>query len=360
MSSQKLYIDVETAERLCHDVFSRVGMTSQDASVLTESLIQADLRGIGSHGISRVKVYVDRIRNGWVNHKAVLKVISDRPSLFHFDGDNGVGAVIGTKAMDKCIERAADVGASVCSVRNCNHFGIASFFTMRAVRSGMVGFAASNNPPNMAPWGGMTPLIGTNPFSFAAPTKRNEPFVVDMSSSIVARGRINVAEIENQPIPLGWAVDSQGRPTQDAREALDGAVLPFGQHKGYGIALAIDIICGVLSGAAFSNQVGQLWDNDVSTQNIGLFFMVIDPKSTVGTMAFCDRVDVLIDHLKGSKPAEGFDRVRVPGEIEKENERVNRQMGILVGKGVLTDLDSLCTDFGIPIRLSEHITEVES
>ena len=350
-----MYLKVGPARKFCEQVFQAAGLDAKDSAIVTDNLISADLRGLASHGISRVRVYIDRLQSGQVNRRPNIKLLTDKPGLLHIDGDNGLGAVIGVQAMDLCIERAGTNGACVCSVQRANHFGIASFYTMRAVRKGMIGIAASNNPPNMAPWGGITPMIGTNPFSIAAPAKKHKPLLLDMSSSIVARGKINVAEIEGRPIPEGWAIDREGRPTTNATEALRGSVLPFGQHKGYGIALMVDMFAGILSGAAFSNRVGQLWGNKESIQDIGLYFSVINPGAAIGSDTFAERVDELIDDLKASKPVPGTKEVLVPGEIEFANEERNSKRGLLVGPGVLKDLESLRTDYGLSMNLADHL-----
>lgn len=356
MPGDEMYLQVQTALDFCRRVFEAVGVPPDDAALVAENLVQADLRGTGSHGISRLMVYTNRLRNGLVNPRPNVRVLHERAALVHLDADNGLGAVVGVRAMEMCIERAARYGTAACAVRRANHFGIAAFYTMRAAASDMIGLAASNNPPNMAPWGGIRSMIGTNPFSIAVPAGRHRPLVLDMSSSIVARGRINLAQIEGKPIPLGWAIDRHGRPTTDATEALQGAVLPFGEHKGYGIALMVDVFCGILSGAAFSNHVGQLWENNSSIQDIGLYFGAIDVSATGEVAAFKARVDQLIDELKACEPAEGFAEVLVPGEIEFRKEEINRQRGVLIGPGVLRDLNTLKRELKIDIVLEDAIS----
>jgi LDH2 family malate/lactate/ureidoglycolate dehydrogenase len=355
MPDNEMLLEVAAARRFCRQVFQAAGVPEDDAAAVTENLIEGDLRGLGSHGISRVYVYCDRIRNGWVNKNPNVRILHDTPALLHLDGDNGLGAVVGTRAMAMCLDRASETGSAACSVQKGNHFGIASFYTMQAVRRDMIGLAAQNNPPNMAPWGGMTAMIGTNPFSIAVPAGRHRPMVMDMSSSIVARGKINLAEIEGRPIPEGWAIDKKGRPTTDATEALAGSVLPFGMHKGYAIALMVDVFTGILSGSAFSNHVGQLWGNNESIQNMGFFFSALDISKTIGVDAFKTRVDQLIDELKASDPVEGVEEILVPGEIEFRNAERNAKRGILIGPGVLRDLNRLREDFAIPMRLEDHI-----
>jgi LDH2 family malate/lactate/ureidoglycolate dehydrogenase len=356
MPKEQMYIDIETAREFSCQVFQAVGVPREDALLVTNNMIDADLRGLGSHGISRLLVYTTRIKDGWVNPKPNIKILHERGGLLHLDGDNGLGAVVGVRAMDMCIDKAVQSGVAVCSVQKANHFGIAWFYTRRAVERDMIGIASSNNPPNMAPWGGRESMIGTNPFSIAVPAHRHKPLVVDMSCSIVARGKLNLAEIENQPIPLGWAIDPQGRPTTNATEGLKGAVLPFGEHKGYGIALIVDVLSGILSGAAFSTHVGQLWGNNESIQDIGLFFQVVDISATGDPRAFKERVDILIDELKACPPAEGVKEVLIPGEIEFAKEEINRKKGLLIGLGVKRDLTSLKNEFKIDIELEKAIT----
>ena len=257
-----------------------------------------------------------------------------------------------TKAMRMCMEKARTSGIAMCSVRAGTHFGIASYYTMQAASEDMIGYACSNAPATMAPWGGVTPMLGTNPFSMSVPAGKHRPLVFDSASSIVARGKINLAEIEDRPIPLGWAIDQQGRPTTDATEALKGSVLPFGEHKGYGIALMIDILSGILSGAAYGPHLGPLWNNVESYQNLGFFLLAIDIASFRDIEEFKGQIDQMIDEIKASKPAPQVDEILMPGEIESRNEAYNRKHGIVVGPGVLHDLEALRREFDLDTNLA--------
>ena len=318
---------------------------------MTDNLIQADLRGHSSHGVSRVRVYCNRIRDGFVATAPAIKVINETPAVFHLDGGHGMGAVVADKAMRMCVKKARTSGIAMCSVRAGAHFGIASYYTMQAASEDMIGYACSNAPATMAPWGGVTPMLGTNPFSMSVPAGKHRPLVFDSASSIVARGKINLAEIEDRPIPLGWAIDQQGRHTTDATAALEGSVLPFGEHKGYGIALMIDILSGILSGAGYGSHLGPLWDNSESYQNLGFFLLAIDIASFRDVAGFKGQIDQMIDEIKASKPAPQVDEILVPGEIEFRNEEYNREHGIVVGPGVLRDLDQLRREFDLDINL---------
>jgi LDH2 family malate/lactate/ureidoglycolate dehydrogenase len=300
-------------------------------------------------------VYTERIKNGLINANPDIAAINEKPGMLLLDGDNGLGAVVGTAAMEKCIERAAANGVCFCSVRRANHFGIAAYYTLRAVRQNMIGFASQNNPPAIAPWGGITAMIGTNPFSIAVPAGAHEPIVLDCSCSKVARGKINVAEIEGRPIPEGWAIDSKGRPTTDATEALEGSVLPFGEYKGYGIAMIIDVLCGILSGSAYGTHVGALWNNPKTTQNLGLTFAAIDVSSFMDPSEFKTQTDRMIEELKAGKRAEGVDEILVPGEIEFRATERNEKTGISIGQGVLNDLKELKEVFAVDYDIEDRI-----
>ncbi len=355
-SNQRL--TVKAATRAAQRIFEAAGLPPEAAAVVTDNLIQADLRGHSSHGIARVRVYCDRIRAGFVAARPTIKVENETAATIHLDGGHGMGAVVARQAMLMCIEKAKDSGVAVCSVRAGNHFGIASYYTMLASAADMIGYACSNAPATMAPWGGVSPMLGTNPFSMAVPADRHHPIVLDSSSSIVARGKINLAEIEDRPIPLGWAIDKAGQPTTDATEALQGSVLPFGEHKGYGIALMIDILSGVLSGASHGPHLGPLWDNSDTQQNLGFFLLAIDIASFCDPRDFKRRTDQIIDEIKMSEKAPGIDEILVPGEIEFRSEQYNREHGIMVGPGVLRDLDDLLCQYDLDLNLADDLRPI--
>ncbi|MCY4061249.1 MAG: Ldh family oxidoreductase [Chloroflexi bacterium] len=351
-------LPIKEAYPFVQRIFEAAGLPEADAAVVTDNLLLADLRGHPSHGISRVRVYCNRIRDGFVATEPAIHVIHETPAAFHLDGGHGMGAAVAAQAMRMCMDKARASGVALCSVRAGTHFGIASYYTMQAASRDMIGFACSNAPATMAPWGGITPLLGTNPFSMSVPAGKHRPLVFDSASSIVARGKINLAEIEDRSIPLGWAIDQQGRPTTDATEALKGSVLPFGEHRGYGIALMIDILSGILSGAAYGPHLGPLWNNSESHQNLGFFLLAIDISTFRDIDDFKGQIDQMIDTIKASKPAPDRDEILVPGEIEFRNEQYNRKHGIVVGPGVLRDLEALRREFELDIKLGTHLRSV--
>lgn len=353
--SNSMNIDVEGVRNLCIKILAGAGVPEPDAMAVADNLVQADLRGIGSHGISRMFAYCQRIQDHMINLDPDIRVIKETGSTLLVDGDNGLGAVVGIKTMDLCMKKAKESGMASCAVRNGNHFGFAAYYAMRALPQDMIGMAFTNAPPTMAPWGSITPLLGTNPFCYAIPAGRYRPIVLDSATSVVARGKISLAEIENRPIPESWAMDDQGRPTTNATEALKGTVLPFGSYKGSGISMMIDIFCALLGGAQFGGHIGNLYNNSETHQELGFFFSVIDIKSFSDPGIFKARIDQMIDEIKNSEKAYGVDEIFVPGEIEFNNEAENLIKGIEIGPGVLKDLNTLRIRYGIDVNPSDYI-----
>jgi LDH2 family malate/lactate/ureidoglycolate dehydrogenase len=279
--------------------------------------------------------------------KVQPEVVVENEAVAVVDAHNGFGVAAGTKAMDWCIERARNTGIACSAVRHSNHNGIAAFYALMAVPHDMIGIALTNAPPTMAPWGSISPIIGTNPFCYAIPAGKYRPIVLDCATSVVARGKINLAEIERKSIPLGWAMDSRGRPTTDATEGLKGSVAPFGTYKGSGISIVIDVFCSLLSGAMFGSHIGQLYGNADIRQDLGHFFCALDISKFCSPGVFKERIDQMIEEIKGNEKAEGVSEIFLPGEIEYNNEERSRIRGIAAGPGVIGELEELCRHYGI-------------
>jgi len=309
--------------------FRRVGVPEDDAALVTDSLIEANLRGIDTHGVTRLlEPYLHRLRAGGINPRPAVRVAAESPSTLIVDADNGLGAVAGVRAMEWCIERARSNGSAWAAVKNSNHFGASAHYALLAARQGMIGIAFTNSPPAMAPWGGRTPLLGTNPLAIAAPTD-DEPLVVDIATSLVAKGRIVLAQQRGEhELPEGWALDAEGRPTRDVAAALAGTVMPLGGHKGSGLALMIDLLCGALAGAAMTTGIGQLHGNADQPQRIGHLFGAIDVDQMVPLSEFTRRAGELARQVRAVERAEAVERVFVPGEIEAETRRRRLEQGI--------------------------------
>jgi LDH2 family malate/lactate/ureidoglycolate dehydrogenase len=256
------------------------------------------------------------------------------------DGDNGLGAVVGSRAMEKAIELAATAGIGFVGVRRTNHFGIASFYVQKALQQGFIGCAASNAPPHMAPFGGSARFLGTNPFSIGIPANKEAPLLFDASTSVVARGKIIVAAQEGKTIPSGWAIDPEGNPTTNPKAALAGSVLPFGGPKGSAISFIIDILCGVLTGSAFALHLSTL-ENLEAEQNLGHIFMAMRTDLFMSKDEFGSRMDEIVRMLKSSPPASNTEQVLAPGEIERQNEAKNRVLGVSLVPSVIDQLATL-------------------
>ena len=348
-------MDSAAIQALCNKILIGSGASKESAEIVADNLVMADLRGIGSHGVSRLHVYCARIDSGRTNLNPNFTFIRENNATMLMDADNALGAVAGVTAMDKVIEKAKTHGMASCSVKNGNHYGIAAYYGMRALPHDMIGMAFTNAPSNVAPWGGIDSYFGTNPICVTIPALTKRPIIFDAATSFVARGKINLAEIENQPIPLGWAIDKDGNPTTNATEALAGSVLPFGTYKGFGIALIIEVLCTFLSGAASGPEVGALYANAKTNQNLGFFFCAIDVNSFLDSEIFKARVDKIITDLKALKKAPGVDEIFVPGEIEFNNHDYNLKHGIEVGPGVINELNELCERYSIQANLNDYI-----
>jgi LDH2 family malate/lactate/ureidoglycolate dehydrogenase len=328
--------------------FRRAGVPEDDAALASDALIEANLRGVDTHGVTRLlEPYVRRLLAGGINPRPAVRVAAESPATLIVDGDNGLGAVAGARAMEWCIERARLNGAAWVGLKNSNHFGASAYYALLAARQGMVGIVFTNSPPAMAPWGARAPLLGTNPIAIAAPTD-GEPLVVDMATSLVAKGRIVLARASGQrEIPEGWALDAQGRPTRDVEAALAGTVLPLGGHMGSGLALMIDLLCGALTGAAMATGIGQLHGNADQPQRIGHLFGAIDIDQMVPLVEFTRRAGELARQVRAAERAEGVERIFLPGEIEAETRRRRLEQGIPLAESARTAFRALAAELDL-------------
>lgn len=330
-------------------ILTAAGLPAGEAAVSAESLVQADMRGVASHGITRLRAYARRIRAGVVAVGVTPRILRDAPAALLVDGGNGMGAPVGLQVMDLCVQRARTQGACFAAVRRGNHFGIGAFFTLHATRQGMVGLAMSNAPASVVPTGGRRAMLGTNPLSIAVPAGRHPPFVLDMATSVVAQGKIILAAKESQAsIPDSWAVDESGRPTTDPKAALNGAMLPFGGPKGYAIAFFIEILCSALAGALNGTRIRSFWDNLQEPQDLGYFMGAWNVASLLPPAEFASRVDALCDEMKACPPAPGCAEVLIPGEIEHRKAQQAETAGLVLGPAVLEDLCHLGVEYGVP------------
>ena len=331
----------------CVTVLEKVGVPRENAEMVASSLLAANLRGVDTHGITRLPVYVERLQAGLMDGKAIGAVAADGVSTAVYDGQNGMGQVVGTKGMQLAIAKADSAGAGFVTVRNSNHFGTAAYYAMMALEHDMIGITMTDSPPLMAPWGGRKGFLGTNPLSIAAPAGKERPFVFDMATSVVARGAVILAAKKGEQIPPTWAVDKDGLPTTDAKAALEGAVLPLGGHKGFGLAMAIDILSGILASGPFGPHIGELYNNNTKPQRVGHFFGAIRIDNFRPVQEFKTEMDSMIQEVKAQPLAKGVEKIMVAGEPEYLTEIDRRHNGVPLSDAVVSDLTELGASVGV-------------
>jgi LDH2 family malate/lactate/ureidoglycolate dehydrogenase len=326
--------------------------TADEAALTAESLVRADMRGTDTHGVTLLKLIADRVNIRMVNLPTQLKIIKEDIATGLIDGGNGLGQVAAHRAMTMSMEKAGRGGVGCCLVRNTNNIGFLAFYTMMAAEEGMVGIIMTNGAASVSPWGGTQPFFGTNPLSIAVPGGPAEtPVVLDMSSSLVARGKIRRAQRMKESIPLGWAFDENGNPTTDPAAALKGTLAPIGGPKGYGLAMMVDVLAGMLSGSKYGSDVKTFHQPEGPT-GVGVFCMAIDVERFMSVENFNSLLRSYTEAITGSKKARGVFRIYLPGEIEAEKERLSLKDGIEISPGTAKDLNDLLEKVKAPLRLS--------
>ncbi|MGH3505304.1 MAG: Ldh family oxidoreductase [Nocardioidaceae bacterium] len=326
-------------------IFSSLGLSEPAARSVATALVDADLRGVSSHGSMLVPMYVDRIQAGSVSLAESADVLVDRAAIGVLDGRGALGQLTSDQAMSMAIEKAKRHGIGAVAVRHAFHFGCASRYAEQAAAAGCIGIAAANTRPLMPAPGGARPVVGNNPIAFAAPREDAEPIVLDMALSEAALGKIRLAESDGRTIPVTWATDKDGGPTTDPTAALAGMLLPAAGHKGFGLALAVDILTGVLSGGAFGGAVRGLYA-DVSVPNdCAHFFLALHP-AAFGVEDLPERVSRLAREVHCSPTAPGTDRVLVPGQPESERHKKALEQGVTVQSSVLAGVWRVAEEIG--------------
>jgi len=322
-----LRVASDELQHWCVRKLTSVGVPEDHAKITADVLVQANLRGVDSHGVLRVEHYIKKIAAGGINPVPKIGVNRTGPVTAIVDGDDGLGHVVACRAMETALDLAEEHGVGVVGAVNSSHCGALSYFVEMATKRNMIGVVMSNTDKGAVPHGGREPFFGTNPMAFGFPSRRHPPIILDMATTTVAFGKILDHKLKGKPIPPDWGVDREGESVTDPDKVY--AMRHFGGAKGYGLALVVDVLSSVLFGGAFGPHVEKMYAEDLSRKRkLAQFFMALNPAFFTETDAFLDTMDRMIDEIHAAPPARGFDRVLVPGEPENLTKEQRLKEGI--------------------------------
>ncbi len=345
-------VQADRLKEIAIRILTGLHATEDEAAVVAEALIKAELRGIDTHGVHLLTLLPERVEAGMLQIPTSLTVVKESGATALLDGGNGLGPAAAHRAMGISIRKAKEFGVGCCLVRNTNNIGILSVYTLMAARENTIGIVMANAAAAMSPWGGAEALFGTNPLSISVPGEAGAPPVVlDMSSTVVARGKIRRADRLKEGIPLGWAFDETGTPTTDPAAALKGTLMPIGGPKGYGLALMIDVLAGMLSGSQYGPAIRTFHQIEGPT-GVGVFMLAVEIERFMPLGQFTVLFQTYLASIKASRKAKGVSRIYLPGEIEYEKEQRNLNEGIEVNPSTAGKLNTLLEKFGSPLRLA--------
>ena len=351
---------IERLSEFCVRVFMHFGMPKLDAAQAVEVLASADLRGIDSHGVARLHMYYDLLSEGRINPKPKMKIVRSTLSTATLDGDNGLGLVVGPQANQIAMDMAEKAGSGWVSIGNTNHYGIAGYYVLKALERDLIGWSMTNSTKMVAPLWGVERMLGTNPIAIAFPGKEEPPIVIDMATCAAAYGKVEMARRRGEMIPEGWAIDKQGRFTKNPEDIINGGALsPLGSdrerggHKGYCLAVMVDVLCGVLSGANWGPfappfALRQEIPKRSVGKGIGHFFGAMQISAFLDVDEFKRQIDDYVRTFRATKPAPGTKGPLIPGDPEREAEKVRRKNGVPLILPVVEELRDVSAKTGIP------------
>jgi L-2-hydroxycarboxylate dehydrogenase (NAD+) len=355
-------VQAEPLRTFCSDVFEKLDVPRKDAEVTADNLVAADRRGISSHGVARLRRYVNGLKNGMMIPRPDINVVQETATTALIDGGGGLGQPVSVRAMRLAISKAKAVGAGFVTVRNSNHYGIAGYYSLMALEEELIGISMTNAAVLVVPTFGRDAMLGTNPISVAAPAGKERAFVLDMATSTVPRGKLEVYNRREKPIPLGWATDERGVPTTDTAGVLGnllgrlgGGLLPLGGagelmggHKGYGLAMLVDILCGVLPGAGYANTIyPRSPEGEPLPANVGHFFGALRVDAFRPLDEFKATMDDLIQRLKNTPKADGHERIYIHGEKEFEIEQECEVNGVSLHPKVVAEMKAIAKELSV-------------
>lgn len=341
---------VDTIREQIAAIFAAVGATEDEVPILTDQVVHAAMRthpGQGQ-GLEKIPRIAERMQAGTVHPGAKIEIIKEGPAWVHIDGHQGWGVVVAAQAMDLAIAKAKKYGIGLAIVKHSNHLGTCQYHALRAVKEGLIGFCFTNAGPEMAPWGGITPVLGTNPWGIGVPWPEKFPIVLDMALTQSGKGMVRWYMQEGKKIPTNWAYAPDGSETDDPELAMQGPLVPVGEFKGTGLSMITDILCGVMSGAAF----GLTPYSDPANHDVGHMLMALDPACFISPEDFSARLAQFVDEIKSSKLKPGFTEILLPGEMEHRRETDALANGLPVAKQTVTGIQELCAKLNIPCLLS--------
>jgi LDH2 family malate/lactate/ureidoglycolate dehydrogenase len=335
-------------QRFIQSAFVSQGLPEADAAQVARLMTEADVQGSDGHGVIRLPQYIKRIRAGGINKNPNIHVVQERAAMAVVDGDNGMGHLVVSRAVDIAIEKARECGVAWVSTRYSNHAGPASLYARRPLEHDMLGlYFAVGNANHLPPWGGMDMLLSTNPIAAGIPAGQEPPVVLDMATTVAAYGKVKAKAKRGEAMPEGWMIDRQGKPLTDPNRAGEGFLLPIGDHKGYGLALIVGLLAGTLGGAAMGRDVVDFNADHKTVTNTGQAILVIDLAAFGDPAVFKGAVDTLVRDIRGSERLPGVERIWLPGEQSHEKRARYREQGVPVPVGLVGDLRQLASELGI-------------
>jgi L-2-hydroxycarboxylate dehydrogenase (NAD+) len=341
----------DSLEKFTAEVFRNAGLPAEDAAYCAGCLVQTNLWGIDSHGVLRLPIYAQRVRTRAINPRPTMTIATGAMGMELLDGEDGMGFLVGRKAMQRAIQLAEQYSVGVVGAARSNHFGAAALYARMAAAAGMIGITMTNVRPNMVAPGGSRPITGNNPIAVAVPTFGEFPFVLDISLSNVAGGKLLLASKQGKKIPLDWATDVQGHPTDDPDKAFAGFLMPLGGHKGLGLSYVVDILCGVIAGGVFQHQLGSMYKQADEPSLTGHMMIVINPLAIMDEADFAEQMATFTATIKESPMWDENQEMLIPGEIEYRTEQERRAQGIPLSTQLAGELTALSDELGVKSQL---------
>lgn len=351
MDKSDRLLDPQTIGDYLTALFAAAGMSQDDACFCAGALVQTNLWGVDSHGVLRAPIYLQRLSTGAVNPTPRTQTVRGSGALEVMDGDNGMGFVVGRDAMRRAVALAEQYNVGAVGVVGSNHFGAAGLYAHLAAEAGMIGLVMSNVIPNIVAPGGSKPITGNNPIAVGVPTFGDFPFVLDISLSNVAGGKLLLASKKGEKIPLDWATDKDGRPTDDPDQAFDGFLLPVGGHKGLGLSYVVDILSGLITGGVFQYEIKSMYKHRDEPSLTGHFMIVINPRALMAEAEMAERMAAFVRTIKNAPMWDEAAEMMIPGEIEHRTAEKRRETGIPVPANLYTELVALGEKMGVPVTI---------